>query len=252
MQLILDSKGIIMRKRNGCFHLQTEKHERLISPERVSSIAVTSNCMLSSAAIRLAIKHLIPIYLMGAFGNVEARLWSPSFGHLSTFRRKQVHFYESVLATKWVIDLFELKTSHQLDNLIFLKNRKIAQTKLIEHNCNQMEELKLDFKYFAEQKLSECTSEMMGKEGIIARFYWGSLAVCMPDTLTFETRNRQPAEDNFNAALNYVYGMLYGIVETAIFSVGLDPYLGFLHADQYDKPTLSFDMIEPFRPWIDR
>ncbi len=45
--------------------------------------------------------------------------------------------------------------------------------------------------------------------------------------------------------------MLYTVVEAAIFSVGLDPYLGIWHADQYNKPTLSYDLIEPFRPWMD-
>lgn len=45
--------------------------------------------------------------------------------------------------------------------------------------------------------------------------------------------------------------MLYGVVESAIFASGLDPYLGILHADEYKKPTFAFDLIEPFRPWVD-
>lgn len=46
--------------------------------------------------------------------------------------------------------------------------------------------------------------------------------------------------------------MLYTIVEQAIFAAGLDPHLGILHVDQYDAPTLAFDLIEPFRPGVDR
>ena len=45
--------------------------------------------------------------------------------------------------------------------------------------------------------------------------------------------------------------MLYGVVESAIFASGLDPYLGILHADEYKEPTFAFDLIEPFRPWVD-
>ena len=52
--------------------------------------------------------------------------------------------------------------------------------------------------------------------------------------------------------INYLYGMLYAVVEQALFAAGLDPHLGILHTDEYDRPTLSFDLIEPFRPWIDR
>jgi len=56
----------------------------------------------------------------------------------------------------------------------------------------------------------------------------------------------------FNALINYGYGMLYSKTEQALFAAGLYPHLGILHADEYDRPTLSYDLIEPFRPWLDR
>ncbi len=86
----------------------------------------------------------------------------------------------------------------------------------------------------------------------MARYYWQTLSACLPVEFRFEDRNRQPAHDCFNASINYLYGMLYTYVETALFSVGLDPYLGIFHADQYDKPTLAFDVIEAFRYWVER
>jgi CRISPR-associated protein Cas1 len=46
--------------------------------------------------------------------------------------------------------------------------------------------------------------------------------------------------------------MLYSVVEGGVFAAGLDPYLGFLHVDEYKKPTLVYDLIEPIRPWTDR
>jgi CRISPR-associated protein Cas1 len=46
--------------------------------------------------------------------------------------------------------------------------------------------------------------------------------------------------------------MLYSQVESAILSIGLDSSLGILHRDGYAKPTLSYDLIEPFRPVIDK
>lgn len=45
--------------------------------------------------------------------------------------------------------------------------------------------------------------------------------------------------------------MLYPAVEGAVFAAGLDPYMGVLHAEGYDRPALTFDLIEPFRPWAD-
>src|SRR5262249_17237066 len=36
-------------------------------------------------------------------------------------------------------------------------------------------------------------------------------------------------------------------VERACICAGLDPHIGFLHTDNYGKPSLVFDLIEPFR-----
>lgn len=252
MQLILDTRGIVVRQRNGCFHLKTEKYERLIGVQKVSSVLITTHCVLTTAAIRLAVQHSIPIYFLDGFGRVEARLWSPSFGRLSTLRRQQVLFATALPASRWVIGLFELKIKQQTRLLSWLANRKPGRNELIAATTLAMEQQGAKLKTLSHELLAEVGPSLLGIEGVAARYYWEELAECLPVEYRFEDRNRQPARDAFNAAINYIYGMLYTYVETALFSVGLDPYLGILHADQYDKPTLSYDLIEPFRPWADR
>ena len=91
----------------------------------------------------------------------------------------------------------------------------------------------------------------MGWEGQLARKYWSLLGRAVPEAWQFKGRSRRPARDPFNATINYFYGMLYAQVEQALFGAGLDPHLGILHADEYDRPTLAYDLIEPFRPWVD-
>lgn len=252
MQLLLDTKGIVIRQRNSCFYLQTEKHERLIAPQKISSIVVCTHCVLTTAAIRLAIKESIPIYFVDGFGRVEGRLWSASFGRLSTLRRKQVFFALHLTATQWAIELFRIKLYQQINLLAFLKERKMAQSESLTDAISLIEQQSDKLLYYHNAPLKEVAEILMGIEGIAARAYWQAIAACMPPEFTFDDRNRHPANDFFNAAINYLYGMLYTYIETALFSVGLDPYLGILHADQYDKPTLSYDLIEPFRPWVDR
>lgn len=238
-------------KRNNCFFLKTEAHERLISPTRVSSIAVTSACVISSSAIHLAVAHQIPIYFLDAFGQVAARLGGASFGNLAELRRQQVKFCDTIHATEWCIGLYEHKSQAQQDHLTQLAIRCPHQQDLIEETnallCNETDELK-----HMKGLLADHADALRGKEGNMARHYWQVVAACVPAAFRFEVRTRQPAHDPFNALLNYLYGMLYGVVETALFSAGLDPYLGILHADQYGKPVLSYDLIEPFRPWIDQ
>jgi len=41
-----------------------------------------------------------------------------------------------------------------------------------------------------------------------------------------------PAKDEFNAMLNYGYGMLYGMIERSVVVAGLDPYIGFPGIDK--------------------
>ena len=87
----------------------------------------------------------------------------------------------------------------------------------------------------------------MGFEGTAGRSYFQCLSALLPEKYQFKGRFRRPAKDPFNACLNYCYGILYSLVEKGCILSGLDPYVGFLHTDNYNKKSLVFDLIEPFR-----
>jgi len=55
-----------------------------------------------------------------------------------------------------------------------------------------------------------------------------------------------------NAMLNYVYGMLESQVRIATVAAGLDPTLGFLHANRPGRVALVYDLMEPLRSHADR
>ena len=207
--------------------------------------------MVSAAAVLLAVEHEIPLYFLSATGSPEARLDSIYFKNLPAIRRNQVLFAFDTQATAWVISLFDLKLAHQFDNFVFIKNRKSALAQSIEAKQTDMLRSLSDMKALSNQNLSDVWNNLMGIEGSMAKTYWQIVAEALGDPSLFEKRSRRPAEDSFNAVLNYAYGMLYNVVECGVLAAGLDPQLGFLHADDYARPTLVFDMIEPFRPWID-
>jgi CRISPR-associated protein Cas1 len=100
--------------------------------------------------------------------------------------------------------------------------------------------------------LDEQRATIMGLEGTAGRVYFACLGALLPDAYRFDGRSRQPARDAFNAMLNYSYGVLYSHVEKACILAGLDPFVGFLHTDDYAKASLVFDLIEPFRILGDR
>jgi CRISPR/Cas system-associated endonuclease Cas1 len=55
-----------------------------------------------------------------------------------------------------------------------------------------------------------------------------------------------------NAILNYLYSLLEAEARIASISVGLDPGLGFLHADTTSRDSLALDLMEAGRPAVDR
>jgi CRISPR-associated protein Cas1 len=78
------------------------------------------------------------------------------------------------------------------------------------------------------------------------------LGTKLPDPYYFTHRIKKGAFDSFNPSINYLYAMLRNHVETGILSCGLDPALACMHRDGYNLPSLVFDLMEPFRPIIDR
>jgi len=252
MQLVLNTHGLVLKVRNKAFFVTAGDESRAISPEQVKSIAVTAPCMLSSAAIELAADAEIPIYFFDRVGDARSCLRSPYFESLALLRRKQVYFSDSKAGGAWVIEQFRHKTAHQVQVLKYLKDRRPKRAGDVGSCIAELEKRLGELAKKTGTPSNAWSASLMGWEGHQAKLYWQMVAACMPEEWAFEGRSRRPAKDPFNAMVNYLYGMLYATVEQALFAAGLDPHLGILHTDEHDRPTLSFDLIEPFRPWVDR
>ncbi len=252
MQLVLDSPGLTLRKKNTLFEIVSEKGSRDISPAKITSIAITATVVMHSDAVVLAVKNQIPILFFDRIGKPRARLWSPYFESIATLRRQQVKFSESPEASSWMMDVFLLKSEGQVETLRWMAARLKGHKATLDTVQSLIRQHSRQFENFREQLPEQCRNNVMGTEGNIARVYWQALGGALPREFAFSKRTRQPAEDMFNACLNYYYGMMYSIVEAGLFSAGLDPFLGILHVDEYRKPTLAYDLIEVFRPWIDQ
>lgn len=83
-------------------------------------------------------------------------------------------------------------------------------------------------------------------EGRAAAYYWKMM---FPDLDDF-TRERYGDEPN--AFLNYGYAILRATVARALVSSGLLPTLGIHHHNRYNAYCLADDIMEPYRPFVDR
>ncbi len=92
---------------------------------------------------------------------------------------------------------------------------------------------------------------LRGLEGVGAAAYFGVLDEMIlqgKETFYFRSRSRRPPMDAFNALLSFAYSLLAHDCAAALESVGLDPYVGFLHRDRPGRTSLALDLMEELRP----
>lgn len=97
---------------------------------------------------------------------------------------------------------------------------------------------------------SETVEEIMGYEGIAAKFYFQGLSKLINPDFSFTGRNRMPPKDPFNSMLSLGYTILMYEIYGEIENKGLRPYGGFIHSDRERHPTLASDLIEEWRAVI--
>ena len=93
--------------------------------------------------------------------------------------------------------------------------------------------------------------KLRGIEGKAAEQYFSvfnDMVLNQKEDFVFTIRNRRPPLDNINAMLSFAYTILAADCANALSSVGLDPYVGFMHGDRPGRTSLALDLMEELRP----
>ena len=211
---------------------------------------ITTAASISTDAVKMAVDNNIDILFLDKYGNPYGRIWHTKLGSTVMIRRNQLLYAFDErglkLASEWIIKKF----SNQIDFLE--KLQKYREGKDFINNTIGSIKKGVEKVQSLEGIVGEMRNTIMGIEGSIGRMYFNTLNKIMPQKYKFNGRSRMPAKDPFNAMLNYGYGILYSMVEKACIIAGLDPYVGFIHADNYNKKSLVFDVIEMFRTYNDK
>ncbi len=91
---------------------------------------------------------------------------------------------------------------------------------------------------------------LRGWEGQAATNYYrvfDQMILQQKDDFVFRGRSRRPPRDNVNAMLSFAYTLLANDVASALETVGLDAYVGFLHQDRPGRASLALDLMEELR-----
>jgi CRISPR-associated protein Cas1 len=95
---------------------------------------------------------------------------------------------------------------------------------------------------------------LLGIEGSAAAIYFEQFESMLKQRegwkFDWRGRNRRPPRDPINGLLSLGYSMLAKELTGVCHSVGLDPFLGFMHQPRYGRPALALDLMEEFRPLI--
>ena len=83
-------------------------------------------------------------------------------------------------------------------------------------------------------------------EGRAAAFYWQNLFGHIPE---FHRDREGVAPNNL---LNYGYAILRAVVARSLVGSGLLPTLGIHHHNRYNAYCLADDIMEPYRPFVDK
>ena len=89
-------------------------------------------------------------------------------------------------------------------------------------------------------------TELIGYEGMASNAYFEVLPILILNQKTdfpFHGRNRRPPKDAVNAMLSFAYTLIANDVAAALETVGLDPYVGFLHTLRPGRTSLALDMM---------
>lgn len=247
MQLVINTHGISLRRRGERLVISKKDTKPVeIAASKIQSIMVTSGIFFSSGVVELASQHGIDICFLAKDGDPISRLWQSRFGSTAAIRRLQLNASGNEIgidvAREWIIK--KLENQHKF--LTQLQSKRPERSSVFETPLRILPETIQKLAALS-GTIDEQRGTMMGLEGVAGRVYFECIAKLMPSEYQFSGRSRRPAVDPFNAMINYAYGVLYSQVERALVLAGLDPHIGYLHTDNYNKPSLVFDMMEPFR-----
>ncbi len=96
-------------------------------------------------------------------------------------------------------------------------------------------------------------AELIGYEGMASNAYFEALPHLILNQkadFTFNGRNRRPPKDAVNAMLSFAYTLIANDVAAALETVGLDPYVGFLHTLRPGRTSLALDVMEELRAYL--
>lgn len=254
MQIHINTYGTYLHIKDQMFEIKLpDNHgKHLIAAHKVKSIWLGKGTALSTEAVFLAVKNNIDIIFLEWDGNPVGRIWHSKLGSTTLIRKKQLEISLDKRALEYTKVWLSSKLENQKNFLKELKKHRMDQSEMFDFNIEKINEYRNKITNINSQNLDEISDQLRAWEGNAGRIYFTTLSDILPRNYQFNGRSARPALDEFNSFLNYAYGILYSRVEKSLLIAGIEPYLGFLHRDDYNHKSMVFDFIEPYRIYAEK
>ncbi|MYC95656.1 MAG: CRISPR-associated endonuclease Cas1 [Caldilineaceae bacterium SB0661_bin_32] len=216
---------------------------------QVSQAIVFGNVSITTPALQLLLREGIEVVLLSRTGRFYGRLIGEQNGNgalrVAQLQRSQEPDFALRTARQFVTGKL-----HNLRVLLQRYARRAAST------SNHWEAASLtravDEVGAMLPRINTCQTinSLSGVEGRGTAAYFRVWKELLKPPWRFERRIRRPPPDPVNILLSFGYTLLTQNIWGAVLTAGLDPYVGFLHQLNYNRPSLPLDLMEEFRPVI--
>jgi len=231
-----------------------------IAAGNISQVLIASRGVsMSSAFLRLMLKHRVDFVILSGFGSPLGRLASRRGGAIE-LRKNQIEAQKDERGRYLAKQFAKGKLVNQSNLLKSLaKNRRSTKPELASR-LEEASRIILEFVDLIDKiepglPLDRFRAEVMSAEARGADAYWEAIGLVFNEYVEFPKRMKRfdMPRDPVNVLLNYGYGLLASDVWMAVEHSSLEAYAGFLHKDSPRRPALVMDLMEEFRqPIVDR
>jgi CRISPR-associated protein Cas1 len=251
--LIVEEFGSFIAKKSERLVVTCKGEKRLEAPlmHLETMLVAGRGVSLSSDVVAACAEQGIPIHFLNSRGQPVGSLYSAALTATVQTRRAQLLAREDGRSVAFAKAIAEGKLRNQANLLKYMsKYRKEKQPDLYEEVrllADEVLDHLAELERLNAERIDDCRGQLLSIEGRAAQKYWQGIGKLLLVDVKWPGRRTQGADDPFNSALNYGYGVLYSQVERALVLAGLDPYAGFVHVDRPGKASLVYDLIEEFR-----
>lgn len=248
--LFITTRGCLIKKERETLVVRTKTEKLGQFPlSNLESLVLFGGSRVTPPLMQYCAIKNISISFLSVYGRFYARVLGPQSGNV-LLRKEQYRFADNSNKSLEYAKYFIRGKIKNANNLI----KRTIRNYPSGENINSLKEISLALKK-SESKIGNYKSleEFRGLEGHSAREYFKAFAMMIQNKdplLQFDKRTKYPPLDTVNCMLSFVYTLLMHDIRSALETIGLDPYVGFLHRDRPGRASLALDLMEEFRPYL--